>query len=427
MIVTACSVSDSARTEASKSPAPQPPAAAQPPAAPAASSALSDAMLVVGRQGADSLEVIISGTREQVATLPVGVPDARWGSVLTTTRSGVQTIVRDAGLMADQSDAITIEGAWRLPTFATDALPIGVSAGRSTIVLVEDGAKDSAKTTRFAVLHLPFKKPARIVEIAGSFTYDAVSPNGSTIYAIEHLAAPPEGHYQVRAVDVASGTLKEGVIVDKSNIAEAMAGWPVAQLRREDGLVLTLYRGAEHPFIHALDTVQGFAVCIDLPATSSTEADAAVDWGLAASPDGGTVYAANASLGLVVDVDPAQLVVRRTAHVEAARTTAIVLAKLGGTESGPVGRRVIVAPDGGTLYAAGPGGILAVDLPSMAGLGRFLEGQPVDAIGATRDGRTVFALLHAGGRIVQLDGRTGAVVGSVPGSGYDRLLAVGQG
>ena len=383
-------------------------------------------MLVVGRQGADGLEVIISGTREQVATLPVGVPDVRWGSLLSSTRSGTQTIVRDAGLMADQSDAITIDGAWRLPAFASDPLPIGVSASRSTVVLVEDGATDGARTTRFAVLHLPFKNPARIVDIPGAFSYDAVSPDGSTVYVIEHLAAPPEGHYQVRAVDVASNTLKEGVIVDKTKVGEAMAGWPVAQLRRDDGLVLTLYRGAEHPFIHALDTVHGFAVCIDLPASPGGGADAALDWGLAASPDGGTVYAANASLGLVVDLDPALLVVRRTAKVQGARSAAIVLAKLGGSESGPVGQRVIVAPDGGSLYAAGSGGILAIGLPGMIELGRFLEGQRVDAIGATRDGRTLFALVHAGGRIVQLDSGTGAAVGSVPGGGYDRLLAIGQ-
>jgi DNA-binding beta-propeller fold protein YncE len=384
-------------------------------------------MLVVGRQGAEGLDVIIARSRELIVSLPVGAPDARWGSLLTTARSGAGTIVRDAGLMADQSSAITIDGGWRLPTFATDPLPIGVSPNRSTVVLVEDGAKDGAKTTRFAVLSLPFAKLPRIVEIAGAFTYDAVSPDGSTIYVIEHLAAPPEGHYQVRAVDVASGTLKDGVVVDKSNVGEAMAGWPVAQLGREDGFVLTLYRGTEHPFIHALDTAHGFAVCIDLPATPGGDADSALDWGLAASPDGGTVYAANASLGLVVDVDPTLLVVRRTARVNAARSSAIVLAKLGGSESGPVGRRVIVSPDGATLYAAGSGGIVAIGLPGMALLGRFLAGQRVDAIGATRDGRTLFALLHAGGRIVQLDGRSGAVVGSVPGDGYDRLLAVGQG
>ena len=324
-------------------------------------------MLVVGRQGADSLDVIMAGTSERVATLPVGVPDARWGSLLTTTRSGAQTVVRDAGLMADQSDAITIEGAWRLPTFAADPLPIGVSAGRSTIVLVEDGAKAGAKTTRFAVLHLPFSQPARIVEVAGTFTYDAVSPNGSTIYVIEHLAAPPVGHYQVRAVDVASGTLKEGVIVDKRNIGEAMGGWPVAQLRRDDGLVLTLYRGAEHPFIHALDTVQGFAVCIDLPPTSSAEADAAADWGLAASPDGGTVYAANASLGLVVDVDPAQLIVRRTAHVEAARTTAICY-KLGARRVDRWGGGSSSLPTAGGSTPPDQAAFRDFSLPEMAGL-----------------------------------------------------------
>ena len=80
---------------------------------------------------------------------------------------------------------------------------------------------------------------------------------------IEHLDSDEGGRYQVRAVDVATGQVADGVIVDKTNIDEQMAGYPLAQVRRPDGFALTLYQGMEHPFIHALSSIEGWAVCID--------------------------------------------------------------------------------------------------------------------------------------------------------------------
>ena len=56
--------------------------------------------------------------------------------------------------------------------------------------------------------------------------------------------------------------------------------------------------------------------------------------------------------------------------------------------------------------------------------GRFLEGVAVDALAVTPDGGAIYALLHAGGRIVRLDAATGRVTGEVPGGGFDRLAAV---
>ena len=47
--------------------------------------------------------------------------------------------------------------------------------------------------------------------------------------------------------------------------ARELADWPIAQLRSPSGLVMTLYRGVDHPFIHALSTADAWAVCIDLP------------------------------------------------------------------------------------------------------------------------------------------------------------------
>ena len=85
-----------------------------------------------------------------------------------------------------------------------------------------------------------------------------------------------------------------------------MAGYPLGQLRRADGSVFTLYRGPDSPFIHALNTTDRWALCIDLPATGASSEVAAGDWGLAQSADGSSIYAANATLGLVLEIDPVQ-------------------------------------------------------------------------------------------------------------------------
>ena len=91
---------------------------------------------------------------------------------------------------------------------------------------------------------------------------------------------------------------------------------------------------------------------------------------------------------------------------------------------GPVGRRLVAAPDGSALYAAGSGGIVRLDAADLAVTGHFLEGTAVEAMAVTPDGASIYALVGAGGRIVKLDADSGAVVGQVPGDGFDRLVAV---
>ena len=120
------------------------------------------------------------------------------------------------------------------------------------------------------------------------------------LYLVQHLDSGPGGRYQVRSLTVASGLLDDAPITDKRFVDEPMAGRPMTQLRRADGLVLTLYDGAEHPFIHALSSVEKWAICIDLPADTSSDAAAAKDWGLVQSDDGTTIFAVNVTLGLPI-------------------------------------------------------------------------------------------------------------------------------
>jgi DNA-binding beta-propeller fold protein YncE len=384
-----------------------------------------DAWLAVTRKGVAGVKVLLAGTGEGMFDLPVGTPaDARWSRLVTTTRDGAGTLVRtlivQPGLPSGRD--ITVPGAWRLPTFASDPITVGLSTDGSTIVLVEE-APNPTETT-FAVLHAPFEAPARFVSVRGAFTFDAVSPDGRTIFVIEHLPAPPEGHYQVRAIDVAGGALKPDVIVDKLKIGEQMAGWPLDQLRRDDGSVLTLYRGAGHPFIHALYSADGYADCIDLPASPGDTSDAALDWGIAPARSGGHVFAVNATLGLAAEISPADRSVIRTSRIAPALSAGVTLAKFGHDDTGPVGRRTVLSTDGRTLYSAGKGGVVVIGTARLAETGRFLAGQSVDALALTPDGTSLYALLGGSGRIANINTADGRVLGYVPGDGYTGLLAI---
>jgi hypothetical protein len=436
LLASACS---SASTSPSATrPSTAPVATSGPPSAPASASpsastpAPSDAWLVVGTAGHDGLEVILASTHEKDYDLPIGVPDATWGRLIVATADGtdtrVQALVVQPGF---DGTGQSVPGAWRLPTIGADPIPAGVSADGSTIVLVPDvgpGAAAPSPTaapeSRFAIVDRTFDRAARVITLRGAFEYDAISPDGRTLYVVEHLAAPPTAHYQVRAVDVASGTLREDVVVDKANLDEAMGGYPIAQVRGDDAMVFTLYRGAEHPFIHALNTTDSWALCIDLPATGADNAAAALDWGLAPTSDRKHLVAVNATLGVAADISIADLAVERTKTFSPTAATRITLAKFGHQQTGPAGRRVVVASDGRAVYAAGANGIVRLSGDDLGVTGWLASGTAIDALAVTPDGRTIYALTRSDGRILMIDAATGVALGEVQGSGYDRLVAI---
>ena len=396
-----------------------------------------EAMLLVGRRGESDLHLVSSTHGEVVMDLPAGSPRSvsTWDRIVMATTDGPATIVEDIAIgQGDHGPQLRIDGRWRLPTVGLDPIPAGRSIDGSTIALVEGAYDPSAATSRFAIVehHLagavatagdaPLRL-ARIITLKGAFEYDTLSPDGRILYVVEHLDSNTGGSYQVRAVDVSTGVMRDAVIVDKTRQGETMAGAPVAQARLPSGLVLTLYRGPQHPFIHALNSSESWAVCIDLPAGGADDAAAGLDWGLTASANGSAVFAANASIGLAVEVDPVGLAVRRSASIGTTAATPIALAKFGHDEVGPVGRRLVVSPDGTLLFAAGANGVTVIRTKDLVTVRQDLAWSAVDSLGITPDGNTFFALLRDGS-IVARDAATGRELGAVPGQGYDRLLAV---
>jgi hypothetical protein len=298
-------------------------------------------------------------------------------------------------------------------------MPIGLSADGRTLVLVDP--EPPAGSSRFAVLSTSLDAPASIVTLAGRFTFDTLSPDGRRIYFVEHLSAEAGGHYVVRSYDVSARAFEAGIVVDKLNGDEAMAGTPIEQVVGNSGWVFTLYVGPDGPFVHALSTLDRIALCLDLPLPASAMASTS-GWGLGIAAGGHVMYAANAALGRVYQLDLDQPGVVRTAELPAAASVDIELAKFDGAP-GATGNNAAVSPDGSMLYVVGTTGLQVVSTVDLRPGAHLLADRALVGVGIAPDGRTVYAL-GRDGRIDPLDPSTGTVLGSLDGAGYDAILRV---
>jgi hypothetical protein len=171
-----------------------------------------------------------------------------------------------------------LRGSYHLPAVASDGSAGGISAN-GVLVLADSPRTYPPKRSRFAILdtRLFLSHPNRDedaprhaitrLDLPGAWSFDAISPDGSRIYLIhsffKHRAV---SRYEVRALDAVRGRLLPGPIVDPEEPDERMEGSPVTRVSSRDGRwAYTLYTGSEENFVHALDTVAGRAVCIDLP------------------------------------------------------------------------------------------------------------------------------------------------------------------
>ena len=171
---------------------------------------------------------------------------------------------------------VSIPGKWGIPLVTFNGDAGGLSHDGRLLVLSQ--ATDAGKPLRAEerLRHGRHAQPARHAHdqaCSGDFAYDALSPNGRTLYLIEHFSTTDVLRYRVRAYDLKTGRLLPRVIVDKREPDEPMSGVPAARVATADGRkVFTLYVSQEHPFVHLLDTVARAAFCIDLPHTTDMRA-----------------------------------------------------------------------------------------------------------------------------------------------------------
>src|SRR5207244_8715373 len=104
------------------------------------------------------------------------------------------------------------------------------------------------------------------IDLLGGFSVDAISPDGSRIFLINYLSPNDPTRYAVRSFDISAMKLDPKPIVDPRNPSEKMRGNPLTRAASVDGRwAYTLYDGGgATPFVHALDTRDASARCIDL-------------------------------------------------------------------------------------------------------------------------------------------------------------------
>jgi hypothetical protein len=156
------------------------------------------------------------------------------------------------------------EGQLGIPTLQYGKTGEGMSRDGKTFVLENVGF---ASTSQFMLLSTSDLSTVDSFTLNGTYAFDALSPNGSMMYLIQHKTTQDVEHYIVRGYNLNAHTLLPGRIADKTQESWVMQGWAVTRATSPNGRwVYTLYANpGGYPFVHALDTVRSVAHCVGLP------------------------------------------------------------------------------------------------------------------------------------------------------------------
>ena len=226
--------------------------------------------------------------------------DDRYTAISTREGTMVQRISTENGAVERTR---FLRGEALIPAVAFDGSPGGLSADGSTLVLTEPAFRFPQRDSVFPVLETNRLRVADTVTLDGTWTYDALSVDGRWLYLIEYTSRTDPTQYEVRRYDLDRGRLDPQPIVDPEESSEDMYGLPMTRATSPDGRwAYTLYDGAEHPFIHALDTERGAAVCIDLD-PGAVSPRRLIRMSLDPSSDGATLTVRDPKEGPVAIVD----------------------------------------------------------------------------------------------------------------------------
>lgn len=365
------------------------------------------------------IQVLDGATGKIVRTIPWGTVDAKGNVHRVESRDGKSVLRtfddRTGSLLHERS--LSAPYTYELPLLgAAFGQPIGLSPNGQWLALRARGV-DYVTKSAFLVVNTT-TGDATPIELAGNFSFDAMSNSGSLLYLEENLPAKNPTGYRVRAYDLRSRSLIEGAIIDKTVQVDQMRGTRVASVVSGDGeWVHSLYLNYDggKTFIHSLNLTGRFTVCL-FPPAGSGNTEEALAWTIVPAGDGRTAYVVNAIQGVVLDLDLMQAKFRRTATFKASRTPNLLesLARwfvpIAQAKSEMFAHGV-VSPDGKTLYLLGEfgHGILAISTDSLAVVKRInTNAAMLTGLAVSPDGRSLYTT-DEGRSIIRIDAESGAV------------------
>ena len=208
-----------------------------------------------------------SGGPQYSAQGGLGVASPNGTRYVALSAPGAHTILALAGTDGSVWNGPSFRGMWGIPMITyRDAG--GLSRDGRTLVL--QSVVVGAPTTRFIVLGTRRFHVEKRLTLRGSFSFDALSPDASRLFLIQHVDAADVSRYVVRAYDLHANRLLPGRIADRTQKGWVMQGEATTRTTSPGGRwVYTLYTNqGGTPFIHALDTMRGVAHCIGIPWSS---------------------------------------------------------------------------------------------------------------------------------------------------------------
>jgi len=240
-------------------------------------------------------------TGKQRFALPAGISttDGRWHVSAETTR-GRTVLTRWYVSTGGTRRGVEVPGRWRLAGISPDGRLVALSR------------RDGTRTT-IRMVDMRRLRPRQTVSLRGDFEVETISADGERLFLIQHLRELGSPRYLVRLYDLSRDRLRAQPLRAKGE-DRLMTGYAWSGIGSPDGRwLLTLYLNTEHnhAFVHALDLERSIPACIDLPSSGGLET--LRRYVLTLSPDGRRLYAANAALGVVAEIDLRTRRVARTA------------------------------------------------------------------------------------------------------------------
>jgi hypothetical protein len=306
--------------------------------------------------------------------------DGRWHISAAPAR-GRTTIVRYTLRTGRIVNAVSVAGSWKVAALS----PTGRWAAM---------ARAGSRTTQIAVVDMVRGTVVQDSRLHGRFEVEAVSADGKRMFLIEHLS---DVGYLVRLFDVARNELVTQALKASGDDAP-MIGYAWGGVASPEGRwLLTLYLNTHHnhAFVHALDIEKGVPFCIGLP-SGRGRLSALERYTLTLSPDGRTLYAANAALGAVTTIELASQRVVREVRFRPATAGLTTKTLLAGT----------ISRNGRTLYFSAGSALWAYDAAYGVVRGPYSAGGRIVGFGYGARDRTIHAL-RTDGRMVTFDAATG--------------------